>query len=443
MTEPWFAELAELIRIPSVSADCDRVGDVRAAGQWIDDFLRRAGASSELVDWDGQPLVVAHMAASRDAGEAPTVLCYGHFDVQGVEPLELWESDPFELATRGEWTYARGIADDKGGLYMLMKAAAELAADGELPVNLRFLFDGEEETLGDSVVEYIAADPEPADACVIFDMSMAARDVPAFSIGTRGNVIGHVRVRAGSSDLHSGAYGGAAMNAVHVLHALLAAVLPRDGVLPAALRVGIVASDARELDDLARLEQGADVLAGVGSRPADALAAEQYHHRVRFEPTVEVTGILGGSPDVQKTIVPATASARISMRIAAGQDPEAIRDAAERLLREAAPAGAELELTWSSTTPAALFPTSAPAIQLGCEAFERALGTRPLLLRAGGTLPIMGALAAKGIDTVLTGFALSESRVHAPNERLLTHYVPLGIATAKELFRTYARLPRR
>jgi acetylornithine deacetylase/succinyl-diaminopimelate desuccinylase-like protein len=442
LTETWFAELSELIRIPSISADPERAGDVRAAGEWVSDFLRRAGASSEVAGWNGQPLVVAHLAASRDAAAAPTVLCYGHFDVQGVNPLELWESDPFELEIRGEWAYARGVADDKGGLYMLMKAAEQLAAAGELPVNLRFVCDGEEETLGTSIVEYLEADTDPADACIIFDTAMSARDLPTFSIGTRGNVIGQVRVRSGTRDLHSGGYGGAAMNAVHALHAALGAILPRDGVLPEAIRAGVIPPGADELADVARLARGADVLAAVGAPPADARAADQFHDRVRFQPTVEVIGITGGSPDVQKTIVASTAAARISMRLAAGQDPEEIRDAAERLMREAAPAGAALELEWSSATPAALFSTTAPAIRLGLDAFERVLGTRPLLQRGGGTLPIMPALAAKGIDTVLTGFSLPESQAHAPNERMLTGSFPLGIAAAKELYRAFAALPR-
>jgi acetylornithine deacetylase/succinyl-diaminopimelate desuccinylase-like protein len=442
LTEPYLAELAELIRIPSVSSDPDRAGDVRAAGEWVADFLRRAGASSEVVDWNGQPLVVAHLAASRDAAAAPTVLCYGHFDVQSVDPRELWESDPFELEIRGEWAYARGVADDKGGVYMLAKAAEELAATGELPVNLRFLCDGEEETLGSSIVEFLAADTDPADACVIFDIAMNARDVPTFNIGTRGMVIGQVRVRAGTHDLHSGSYGGAALNAVHALHEVLGAILPRDGLLPEPLRAGIAPPSSQELFDLSGLTSGADALVAVGAVPADAYAAEDFHDRVRFQPTSEVMGIVGGSPELRRSIVPSTASARISMRLAAGQDPAAIRDAAERLMRQAAPAGATVEVTWSAATSPSLVPADAPAVRLGLDAFERVLGTRPLLQRAGGTLPIMPALAARGIDTVLTGFSLAQSQAHAPNERMLTSSFPLGIAAAKELYRAFARLPR-
>ena len=142
MTEPWFDELSELLRIPSISADPAHAGDVLKAGEWVCNVIRRAGGKVELVDWHGQPLAIGEIRASRDPESAPTVLCYGHFDVQPPDPLDLWESDPFEPEIRGEYVYARGVADDKGQLYMLLKAAEELAAAGELPVNVRFCCDG-------------------------------------------------------------------------------------------------------------------------------------------------------------------------------------------------------------------------------------------------------------------------------------------------------------
>lgn len=442
MSDSWLAELSELIRIPSISADPAHAPDVRAAGEWLAGFLRRAGAEGGVVDWNGQPLVVATLPASRDAAAKPTVLCYGHFDVQGVEPLELWESDPFALEVRGDWVYGRGVADDKGGLYMLAKAAQELAAAGELPVNVRFVCDGEEEIFGTTVVEYLRADPEPPDACVIYDAGMIAPDLPAFGLGTRGSLVGAVSLRSGVSDLHSGGYGGAAMNAIHALHAVLAAVLPRDGAVPEPLRAGVVPPSAEERAEVARLAAGADRLAAVGAPPADAAAAAEFYERVWFAPSVEVTGIAGGAHVAQQSIVPSHAEARVSMRLAAGQDPDAIRAVAERLMRAAAPTGCRLDVAWSSAVSASLFAAGAPAIQLALDAFERVCGARPVLQRVGGTLPIMPALAAAGIDTVLTGFALPASRVHAPNERMLTSAFPQGIAAAKELFRVWAALSR-
>ena len=169
---PWFDELSEFLRIPSVSADPAHAGDVVAAGRWVCDLIRDAGGSAELVDWHGQPLAIGELRASRDPEHAPTVLCYGHFDVQPPDPLELWDSAPFEPEIRGEYLYGRGVADDKGQLYLLLSAARELARSGELPVNVRFTCDGEEETGGNSILEYLAADDRGADAAVIFDTGM-------------------------------------------------------------------------------------------------------------------------------------------------------------------------------------------------------------------------------------------------------------------------------
>src|ERR1700744_2529004 len=245
---PWFDELAEFLRIPSVSADPAHAGDVAAAGTWVCDLIRAAGGSAELVDWSGQPLAIGELRASRDPEQAPTVLCYGHFDVQPPDPLELWDSDPFEPEIRDGNLYARGAADDKGQLYMLLAAARELARAGELPVNIRFTCDGEEETGGHSIVEFIEADERGADAAIIFDSGMIARGVPAFNIATRGLVYFHVTVRTGERDLHSGMYGGAALNAAHALVHTLDAVVARNGRLVEPLRQGLTAPTAQELE---------------------------------------------------------------------------------------------------------------------------------------------------------------------------------------------------
>ena len=243
--ESLVAELAELIAIPSVSADPAHQADVAAAAEWVADRIRRAGGTAEVIPWGERPLVVGEIRASQSAETAPTILCYGHFDVQPPDPLELWESAPFDLVERDGWLYARGVADDKGQLYMLLKAAELLAAAGELPVNLRFACDGEEEIGGHSIVDWIAADDRGADAAIVFDSGMVERDVPGFNIAVRGLCYFHVKVRTGTRDLHSGMYGGASLNAMHALMQTLSAVLPRDGRLPEPLRAGIVAPVGR------------------------------------------------------------------------------------------------------------------------------------------------------------------------------------------------------
>jgi len=437
------SELAELLAIPSVSADPLQADDVRAAADWVRAFVERAGGAAELVDWHGRPLVIGELRASSGADDAPTVICYGHFDVQPPAPLELWDSPPFVLTERGEYLYARGIADDKGQLYMLLKAAEQLAAESALPVNVRFCCDGEEEIGGHSIVDFLAQDERGADACVIFDSGMVRRDLPAFSIATRGLCYFHVTVRTGARDLHSGMYGGAALNAAHALMQTLAGVLPREGRLPEPLRVGIAPPSEEELRGWTQLPAGADELADQGARPSDPGAAEDFYRRTVAEPALDVNGFEGGSPRLQKTVLPVSAEANVSIRLAPGQTVEAVAPEVERLLRDSAPGGAEVEIELWSSAPPGLVPPDAAAIRLGQDAFERALGVRPLLVRSGGTLPIVPALVDKGIPTIITGFSLPDANIHSPNERLLAEYLPLGIATARELFAAFAELPAR
>ncbi len=434
-------ELSELLRIPSVSADSAHFADVVAAGEWICAFLRRAGADCRLLDWHGQPLVVGELRASENAESAPTVLCYGHFDVQPPAPLDEWHSPPFEPTVRDGWLYARGVADDKGQLWMLLQAAAELAGEGRLPVNVRFACDGEEETGGHSIVEFLEADERGADACVIFDSGMLARGVPCFNVAARGIAYFHVKLRTGARDLHSGMFGGAALNAMHALMQTLQAVVAGpDGLLPEPLRAGVTPPTEDELAAWRTLQPGPEVLADQGARPSDPTAADEYYLRTWAGPAVDVHGIQGGSAVLQKTVLPVLAEANLSIRLAPGQDVDEVGAALERLLRAAAPAGAELEIERSAAAPPGLVRSDERAVQLGLDAFERVLGVRPLLVRSGGSLPIVPALAEKGIPTVITGFDLPEGNIHSPNERLLVEYLPLGVAAARELFLGYAAL---
>jgi acetylornithine deacetylase/succinyl-diaminopimelate desuccinylase-like protein len=438
--QAWLDELSEFIRIPSVSADSERAEDVRRAGEWVCEFVRRAGGEAELGDWEGQPLAVGEISASAGNGASPTVICYGHFDVQPPAPLDLWDSDPFEATVRDERVYARGVADDKGQLYMQLKAAEELKARDALPVNLRFCCDGEEETGGHSIVDFLAADERGADACVIFDAGMLKRDVPLFNVATRGLIYFHVRVRTGERDFHSGIFGGAALNALHALVQTLDAVLAKKGRLPEPLRAGIAPPTEEELAAWAELTPGPEELAAQGARPMDARAEDEFYLRTFAEPSLDVNGIEGGSPHLQKTVLPAEAHANISIRLAPGQDPDQIAAEAERLLREAAPEGAELEITRLSSSPSGLIDPDSQVVQLGLDAFERVVGRRPLLVRSGGTLPIVPALADKGIPTIVTGFALPDSNIHSPNENLLADYLPLGVKAAAELYTAFAAL---
>jgi acetylornithine deacetylase/succinyl-diaminopimelate desuccinylase-like protein len=438
--DAWFDELAEFLRIPSVSADPAHGGDVRRAAEWARDFVVAAGGDAELLNWGGRPLVVGEFKASVGAESAPTALCYGHFDVQPPAPLEQWESDAFEPEIRGEWLYGRGVADDKGQLYMLLTAARELAREGALPLNVRFAMDGEEEIGGQSIVEFLAQDERGADVCVIFDAGMLERGKPTFNIATRGLAAFDIRVRTGTRDLHSGMYGNAGLNAIHALMQCLVALLPRDGRLREELRVGIEPPTEAELEDWRSLQPGPEVLAEAGVTPYDERAADEFYLRTWAEPSVEVNGIQAGKM-IRNTTLVVFAEANFTVRLAPGQDYETVAKAVRQIVQEATPPGAEVELVQDdSANPGLVAPDSA-AIHLGLDAFERALGVRPVLTRSGGTLPIMPALAEKGIPTILTGFALNESNVHSPNERLLVDYIPLGVAAARELFVELGKLP--
>ena len=235
-------------------------------------------------------------------------------------------------------------------------------------------------------------------------------------------------------------YGGAALNAAHALIRTLDGLIAHDGTLAEALRVGTAAPTDEELDGWTQLPAGADELAEQGARPKDAAAAEDFYRRTFAEPAIDVNGIATGSPMLQKTVLPVEAVANVSIRLAPGQKVEEVAPVVERLLRESAPAGADVEIELWSSAPPGLVPPDSKVVQLGLDAFERALGRRPALVRSGGTLPIVPALSDKGIPTVITGFGLPDSQIHSPNERLVAEYVPAGIRAARELLLAFAQL---
>jgi acetylornithine deacetylase/succinyl-diaminopimelate desuccinylase-like protein len=434
-------QLAELIAIPSVSADPEHVRDVEAAAEWVANSIKRAGGTADVVPWNGgRPLVIGEVAASEKADSAPTVLCYAHFDVQPPDPLDLWDSPPFELAERDGWLYARGVADDKAHLFMLVEAARQLAEAGELPVNLRFALDSEEEVGGQSVGEWVTADERGADAAIVFDGDMLERDVPTFYTALRGLAYFHVTVRTGERDLHSGLFGGAALNAMHALMQALSGVLPRDGRVPEPLRAGIQAPAAEELEAWKALASGEELLAAAGVQPMDATAADEFYVRTWAEPSVDVHGLAGGSPDLVKTVLPVEARANVSIRIAPGQEVSDVAENFERLLREAAPAGAEVAVTLQSKGEPALVSPDAPALALAREAFESVLGNESTLVRVGGSIPVAERIVSRGIPAIITGIATKDANAHSPNEKFPSEYLLRGVDAVRETYRRLGEL---
>jgi acetylornithine deacetylase/succinyl-diaminopimelate desuccinylase-like protein len=431
-------QLAELIAIPSVSADPAHAGDVEEAAGWVAGRIRHAGGTADIVSSNGgRPLVIGEIGASASPQAAPTVLCYAHFDVQPPDPLDLWESPPFELTERDGWLFARGVADDKAQLLMLVNAAQQLAVAGELPVNVRFALDSEEEVGGQSIIEWVAADDRGADAAIVFDGSMEEPGVPTFNTALRGLCYFHVTVRTGERDLHSGLFGGVALSATHALMQALSAVVAKDGRVPEPLRIGVVPPAPEEIVGWRTLPAGDGRLAEVGARPSDARALQEYYVRTWAEPSVDVHGIAGGSPDLVKTVLPVEARANVSIRIAPGQNVADVSAAFERLVRAAAPEGADVDVTLQSAAEPGLVSPDAPALGLAREAFEQVFGRPSLLVRVGGSVPVVASLAARGIPTISTGIATNDANAHSPNEKFPAEYLTLGVEAVRE---TYKRL---
>jgi len=311
---------------------------------------------------------------------------------------------------------------------------------GELPIHVRVLVEGEEESGGTGALDWLAADPGGADCAIVFDSGMADPRTPALTLGLRGTVHARLRVRTAMRDLHSGLYGGSVLNAVHALHAMLTAVLPgADGRLRAELRAGVAEPSASELAAWGRLPPGSEAIAEVGGRPAYPGAGEDFYVRTGADASLDVNHVSAGAP---RTIVPAEATAMLSLRTAPGQHSQALAAELERLLRAAAPEGAEVELDMTVARPA-LFSPDEPAIRLASGALERACGVAPILTRSGGSIPIVAGFAARGIPTIVSGFATPEDAFHAPNESYRLESLALGERAARELYGALAGLPAR
>lgn len=438
MNDALLDELTQLLRFPSVSTGDANLDGLRDAAGWINEYITAHGGKSEIVATKGHPLVVGDFAAAKP--DSPTVLIYGHYDVQAVGPLDAWTTPPFEPTIRDGRLFARGASDDKGNFWPLLHVAAQMAVAGELPVNIRVLVEGEEEVGSESAIEWILNDLSDADCCIIFDSGSPDEKVSAITLGTRGFVQTKIKVTTAKRDLHSGIYGGSVFNANHVLTEMLAAVLPGpDGILRDELRAGITSIPDNEKETWKILPRAEDLFAAAGARPLTERSAEVYYAQNWGDTSLDVNSIEGGEP---RTVVPATAKAHLTMRLAPGQDHNSIDAELQRLLRQAAPNGVDVEIE-SNGVDAAAFDAEDPALVIAREAFRRVCGTPPLLIRLGATLPLLAPLAARGIPTILSGFAVEDDAFHAPNESYRLEALELGAAAARELYIGLAELPRK
>src|SRR5450432_3342594 len=391
-------ELKELLRIPSISTLPDHNGDVRRAAEFVAAKLRDAGMENvETIATARHPLIYADWL---HAPGKPTVLCYGHYDVQPADPLELWTSPPFEPTERDGNLYGRGTADDKGQMYMHIKAIEALrAANGTLPLNVKFLVEGEEEVGGASIEKYVAENPEKlrSDVALVSDTAMYAEGIPTLCIGLRGLIYMEVEAAGPMRDLHSGLYGGAAPNAVFGLIELLAKAKDADG----AIRIpGIY--DAVEEPAPAELaswkslpfDEGEFLAKEVGSTQLTGEPDRSVLERVWSRPTFEVHGIAGGFTAAgAKTVIPAKAVAKVSIRLVPRQDPDQVVAAFRQWVRDHTPKGIQTEVRLLSASPGLVVNPEHPAIQVAARAFGEVFGKPTVFIRSGGSIPIVGDFA--------------------------------------------------
>jgi acetylornithine deacetylase/succinyl-diaminopimelate desuccinylase-like protein len=435
MDQRLLDDLLEWLRIPSISTGGGEPADLERAAAWVVQRINAVGGDARVVATDGNPLAVGELRAAREG--APTVLIYGHYDVQSVGDPAAWTTPPFEPVVRDGRVYARGASDDKGNFLPLLHVACAQAAAGTLPVNVRVLVEGEEETGGEAVAHWVRADERGADCAIVFDSGMVDERTPAITIGLRGLVMLHLQVRTAERDMHSGVYGGSALNALHALHTMLSAVVPGpDGRLREELRAGVAAPAQAERDSWAKLPPGDEVLAAIGARPAYPGAGAQYYEHNGAEPSLEINAIQGGE---HRTVVPAVAHASVSQRLAPGQHAREAFATLERLLRAALPPGAEMELSSELAEPS-LFPPDTPAVALSAQALERAVGAPAAFVRTGGSIPVVAEFAARDIPAVVSGFGLEDDAYHAPDESFRLLALDQGAAAAHELYQALAAL---
>ena len=439
-TDELIEELSDFLRIPSISSGDGTAEDLAAAATWVHDRIVAAGGTAELVPTEVNPLVVGELPSSTGTG--PRVLLYGHYDVQTVAPLADWTTPPFEPTIRDGALYARGASDDKGNFHALLAGAAGLAAEGALPVQLTIVLDGEEEVGGHSVIDWIEQQPAGAyDAALVFDAGFVAPGHAAIEAGVRGVITGTLTVRTGERDAHSGLYGGGALNAAHVLSRLISELEPGpDGRLHESLMVGVAPASPVEEAVWATLPDPADELAIAGIAPRSPEALMDYYRRTTAMPTFDVNAITCRDAGANRTIVPCEATAAISFRLVGGQNAPAFWQAVQELLRSRTPAGADLEFAVRGMAEGAAFDPELPVIRLAREAIESATGLPCAVTRSGGAIPLVTALAQQGVPTVLSGCALPNDRIHAPDEHLRIDQYALGVQMARAILTAFGRL---
>ena len=437
----FLEELKELLRIPSVSTLPTHRDDVRRAAQFVADELRRIGMEHvELIETAGHPLVYADWL---HAAGKPTALCYGHYDVQPPDPLEEWLSPPFEPEVRNGNLYARGAVDDKGQMYMHAKALESLmqAGGGKLPINVRVIVEGEEEVGGEGIARFVREHPErlKADFALVSDTEMFAPGLPTLCVGLRGMIYTEVEARGAKTDLHSGMYGGAAPNPFVALAQIIAQLKDADGrILIPGFYDDVAAPGTDEIKAWRSLPFDEEHYrqTEVGSRALTGEPGYSVLERTWARPTLDVHGMPGGFIGAgAKTVIPAKAIAKISLRLVPDMTPQKSFALYSNFVQSLCPKGVELDVRLIHSGDPIVIGTDNLYVQAATAALHQVFGKETVFIRSGGSIPIVGDFERHlKVPTVMMGFGLPDDNLHAPNEKFHVANFHLGIESIIHFF---------
>lgn len=436
-------ELSDFLSIPSVSALPAHAADCRRAAEWLRRHLADLGCPVvSIIEGPGHPVV---WAEGPQVPGKPTLLIYGHYDVQPPDPLDEWTSPPFSPTVRDGKLYARGSSDDKGQVFCLLKAyQAVLDPKGQPPLNVHFIFEGEEECGGKVIYELLKREPERtrADAALVCDMSYYAPGLPAVYTALRGLCYAEISVRTLERDLHSGTYGGVAPNAIETLARILCELKSESGEIRIpGLYEAVESPTGAELDTWKKLpfDREGFIRSEVTGKVLTGLKDRSVFERVWALPTFEIHGIRGGfTGEGAKTVIPAQATAKVSLRLVPGQDFEKVGRGLERAVSEVAPKWADVKVTLLHGGNPVQVDVSAPAFQVLDQAFQSVTGRKAVQVRAGGSIPIVPELGLAGAPVILTGIGLPDDGLHSPNEKLDLAQLWSGIEIFGRFFELFA-----
>ncbi|UCD93926.1 MAG: dipeptidase [Candidatus Zixiibacteriota bacterium] len=414
-------ELFTFLKFPSVSAKSEHKKDVLACAEWLKGHLSEMGIESKIMPTGGHPVVFGSKIGSS---EKLTLLYYGHYDVQPPEPLELWKTAPFEPIVDGEYILARGATDDKGQLFTHLKALeAYLATGTELPVNIKLLIEGEEESGAENLANFVKNNTEllKADIVVVSDSSQFGKDQPAVTFGLRGVAFVEVKVTGPNRDLHSGGFGGAVPNPVNELAKIIGAMHDSDGrVLIDGFYDNVQPMTDWEKRQFAQLPfDESELLQSVGCKGFHGEKGYTVYEQVWSRPTLDINGITGGyQGEGGKTIIPSWASCKITMRLVPDQEPGEICDKFEKYVRKICPDYVDFEITKHGGAGAVVVPTEGPWLEAAGRAIKAGFGIEPVYKKEGGSIPVVGTFkSVLGLDTLLLGWGQNGDNAHSPNER--------------------------